>query len=149
MLTAAEQLKFLEANGNYNGAGYARAGRLRWTFETRPSVLGRSYQARIDYWQGRIPKVFVDSPDLLALVDGRKLPHVYGSRPVELCLYYPRHYEWKPWMRLDETIVPWTILWLYYFEIWLDTGEWKGGGRHPTPKTCHPQWRAREAERDE
>lgn len=34
-------------------------------------------------------------------------------------------------MRLDQTIVPWTALWLYYFEQWLVSGDWHGGGQHP------------------
>ena len=34
-------------------------------------------------------------------------------------------------MRLVDTIVPWSILWLFYFEDWLETDEWKGGGMHP------------------
>ncbi|MGH8092034.1 MAG: hypothetical protein ACREIF_00990 [Chthoniobacterales bacterium] len=31
-------------------------------------------------------------------------------------------------MRLADTIVPWTSRWLYFYEIWLATGEWMGGG---------------------
>jgi hypothetical protein len=27
--------------------------------------------------------------------------------------------------------VPWTALWLFYFEEWLVSNEWKGGGEHP------------------
>lgn len=34
-------------------------------------------------------------------------------------------------MRIDQTVVPWTALWLFYFEDWLASGEWKGGGQHP------------------
>ncbi|SJM35583.1 conserved hypothetical protein [Mesorhizobium delmotii] len=34
-------------------------------------------------------------------------------------------------MRLDQSIVPWTSLWLFYFEDWLTDGEWRGGGEHP------------------
>jgi len=34
-------------------------------------------------------------------------------------------------MRLDQTVVPWTALWLLYFEEWLFSGEWAGGGLHP------------------
>jgi hypothetical protein len=34
-------------------------------------------------------------------------------------------------MRIDNTIVPWAILWLFYFEEWLWSDEWKGGGEHP------------------
>ena len=38
-------------------------------------------------------------------------------------------------MRLDQTIVPWAILWLFYFEEWLISNEWKGGGLHPETTT--------------
>ena len=34
-------------------------------------------------------------------------------------------------MRSDQTVVPWTSLWLFYFEDWLASNEWKGGGEHP------------------
>lgn len=34
-------------------------------------------------------------------------------------------------MRLDHTVVPWTLLWLFYFEEWLESNDWKGGGVHP------------------
>jgi hypothetical protein len=34
-------------------------------------------------------------------------------------------------MRLDKTIVPWATKWLYYFEHWLATDDWQGGGEHP------------------
>jgi hypothetical protein len=29
------------------------------------------------------------------------------------------------------TIIPWTIEWLFFYETWLATGEWHGGGKHP------------------
>ncbi|MEZ5659385.1 MAG: hypothetical protein R3E83_12920 [Burkholderiaceae bacterium] len=32
---------------------------------------------------------------------------------------------------IADTIVPWTYEWLFYFEEWLVSDEWKGGGRHP------------------
>jgi hypothetical protein len=34
-------------------------------------------------------------------------------------------------MRIDDTIVPWVYLWLAYFEEWLWSDDWKGGGEHP------------------
>jgi len=34
-------------------------------------------------------------------------------------------------MRLDQTIVPWTSLWLFHLEEWLSSDDWKGGGEHP------------------
>jgi len=34
-------------------------------------------------------------------------------------------------MSLADTILPWASLWFFYYEIWLATGEWVGGGEHP------------------
>ncbi len=34
-------------------------------------------------------------------------------------------------MTLADTILPWASLWLFYYEVWLATGEWVGGGEHP------------------
>ena len=31
---------------------------------------------------------------------------------------------------ISNTIIPWTIEWLYFYELWLATGEWLGGGEH-------------------
>ena len=58
---------------------------------------------------------------------------MYDQQPTRLCLYLPGTGEWTPALRLDQTIVPWAALWLYFFEDWLVSGEWKGGGRHPDP----------------
>jgi hypothetical protein len=48
-------------------------------------------------------------------------------------------------MRLDQTVVPWTSLWLFYFEDWLASNEWKGGGEHPpaTSETRYGRRRSR------
>ena len=66
---------------------------------------------------------------------GEPPPHVFRlGHPPEfpaLCLYDSRADEWSPEQLIAETIVPWTIHWLYWFEVWLLTGEWRGGGRHP------------------
>ena len=50
--------------------------------------------------------------------------------------------EWRPWMRLDQTVVPWTSLWLFYFEDWLASNEWKGGGEHPSSHIGDAIWPA-------
>jgi hypothetical protein len=34
-------------------------------------------------------------------------------------------------MRISEYIVPWISLWLFFYETWLITGEWLGGGHEP------------------
>jgi hypothetical protein len=76
----------------------------------------------------------VIAPDLQVLAEGRTLPHVYEENPTRICLYMPGTGEWNPDKRIVGTIVPWAVLWLFYFEDWLITGEWSGGGEHPTVK---------------
>jgi hypothetical protein len=80
--------------------------------------------------------MFVMKPDLLDLAEGRSLPHVYRNdgSGTRLCLWLPRKNEWVPQMALIETYISWTSEWLNYFEEWLLTGVWSGGGEHPTPK---------------
>lgn len=105
--------------------------RLLWEFPARPTALSREYRLRIAYRYEDIPQVYVLGPDLVALSGGRQIPHVYQQKPTRLCLYLPEAREWLPSMFIDKTIVPWSYLWLFYFEDWLGTGEWKGGGIHP------------------
>lgn len=130
-LTAAQQYLHLNRNPICAGKGELRAGCLIWRYETTPFSLSREYGVRIEFQQGHTPKVFVETPDLHALAGERRLPHVYEQSPIRLCLYLPRTFEWQSWMRIDETMVPWATLWLFYFEEWLSSNEWKGGGEHP------------------
>jgi hypothetical protein len=131
-LTAAQQFRCLQANPLCAGAGDLFAGQLVWVYETTPSPFGRAYVARIVFRQDGAPVVFIDAPNLTLLAEGRRIPHVYRQDPTELCLYLPGAFQWSPWMRIDQTIAPWVMLWLYFFEDWLWSGEWRGGGEHPT-----------------
>ena len=142
-LTAAQQFLNLRVNPICAGTGTLHAGRLVWRYIASPTPLSRSYAVRIDYHQGDIPKVFIDEPDLTALANGRRLPHVYEQKPTRLCLYLPRAREWANGMRIDQTIVPWTALWLFYFEEWLTSDDWKGGGEHPGKLQATPHQRTR------
>lgn len=86
---------------------------------------------------------------------GERVPHIYalGHPPAypRLCLYDPATDEWTPEKPIATTIIPWALDWLYYYEEWVLTGEWKGGGRHPelrsepcpTPAVSNPESRAR------
>jgi hypothetical protein len=135
-LTAAQQFLNLRLNPISPGSGALHAGRLIWRCSVAPTPVSRSYDLRIDYRQGETPRTYIDSPNLVALAEGRRLPHVYEQQqPTRLCLYLPGTGEWTPALRLDQTIVPWATLWLYFFEDWLVSGDWKGGGKHPDPRT--------------
>ena len=133
-LTAAQQYFTLRINPACQGQGRLRGNTLTWRFPVTPMPLSRQYDARIEYRQAKSPEVYIEAPNLVVLANGRKLPHVYDQSPTRLCLYLPGTGEWGAWMRLDQTAVPWTALWLLYFEGWLLTGEWLGGGLHPTAR---------------
>jgi hypothetical protein len=133
-LTVAQQFHNLKANPACAGDGRLCRNRLSWSFSIAPTPLSRWYGARIEYGQGDSPQVLIDDPDLTVLADGRRLPHVYQQSPTRLCLFLPGSGEWGAWMRLDQTIVPWTALWLLYFEEWLFSREWAGGGVHPVER---------------
>lgn len=131
-LSTAQQFLFLQNCPLSGGSGNLMNGRLMWRFKARPTSLSREYEIEIDYKRGCVPDVRVLQPDLTDLAGDRDIPHVYHD-PLRLCLYLPRKRQWHAGLRLDQTIVPWTILWLYYFEEWLASGDWKGGGEHPDP----------------
>lgn len=129
-LTLPQQFLLLKACPSCRGEGAVCPGKLTWRFQAQPTPLSRIYSIRLDYRIGDGPDVFVEAPSLEVLAAGRDLPHVYRS-PLRLCLYMPGSGQWAPYKRLDQTIVPWTYTWLFYFEDWLTFGEWRGGGRHP------------------
>jgi hypothetical protein len=130
-LTLAQQFINLRSNPVCRGDGELRGTRFTWCYSTSPSPLSRDYRIRIELKQGGRPEIFVHAPDLHALAEGRRIPHLYQQNPPKLCLYLPKRYEWQSWMRLDQTVVPWASLWLFYFEEWLASDVWKGGGIHP------------------
>jgi hypothetical protein len=134
-LTAAQQYHLLLSRKRFPGKGKVHSGHMTWVTEIAPNPLSREYSVRLTYRQGSIPEVFVDDPDLSLLADGDRLPHVYSQTPTRLCLYLPGTREWSPFDAFDETILPWAVLWLYYYEDWLtgEKTEWRGGGAHPGP----------------
>lgn len=102
------------------------ARRAVWIGEVRPSALSESYRVQVVYEQGRRPRISVLSPKLRRREDDRPIPHTYPGD--FLCLYFPPAREWHPNKFIAETIIPWISLWLFYYEGWLATGEWLGGG---------------------
>lgn len=133
ILTPAQQFILLKSNPLCAGDGSVRNGKMIWTYQAQPSPLGRSYTVEIQFQAGSSPDVFVREPDIQMLACDRELPHVYHN-PIRLCLYQPAKQQWHGKLRIDQTIIPWTTLWLYYFEEWLASNDWKGEGEHPDPE---------------
>lgn len=130
-LSPEQQWVRLRSSPICRGHGQVRRGALTWEFDARPSPISRIYRLRIQLKKFGYPDVTVLSPNLNDLAEDRRLPHVYSIKPVRLCLYFPSYDEWTLDKSIAETIVPWAYLWLLYFEYWLATDEWQGGGKHP------------------
>ncbi|MBI3700532.1 MAG: hypothetical protein HY242_08845 [Afipia sp.] len=82
-------------------------------------VLKPVLERHADYEEGPIPHVYRNKAD-------EKLPY--------LCLFSPELREWTPDDLLADTTIFWAVEWLYFYEGWLLTRKWYGGGRHvPRP----------------
>jgi len=101
------------------------------TGKLRPTPRSETYTVEISLGikKGSTINVKVLSPKLARKDDGEAIPHMYSQ--TTLCLFMPKYREFKRTDYISETIVPWTSLWLYYYELWHTTGEWLGGGEHP------------------
>lgn len=85
----------------------------------QPTSESPIYRLRVEHDRGRVPRVFIESPQIDSSVS-----HVY--REGHLCLYWPEEWEWSAREKLAETLIPWTALWIYYYEIWQFCGKWLG-----------------------
>lgn len=108
-------------------------GRLVFTYEVKPTALSRSYKLELSYARNSSPEVRVLEPNIVALSGEQGLPpHLYTfEHPVRLCLYLPSAGDWTRDIVLATSVIPWSVEWLFYYEMWQVTGEWHGGGAHP------------------
>jgi hypothetical protein len=94
----------------------------------KPFDISEVYSVRIEYRMSLNPSTWVDglpAPDQEPLE--RKIPHRY--RDGSVCLFSGA--EWTADKAIAQTIVPWLLEWLAFYEGWLATEEWQGGGTHP------------------
>lgn len=107
---------------------------VSWLGKVTPHEYARTYTLELFYKKNEVPKVWVREPDLIALANGRRLPHTYDQETQRLCLYLPDCGFWTDKKPVASTVMLWACLWLFYFELWLVTGEWHGQGVHPDPE---------------
>jgi hypothetical protein len=100
---------------------------LVWRGRMQPSPTSRSYLVEMKYRLGATPRVRVVSR--LRTRTGESLPHVWNHSYRVLCLH--ERDDWNPRMLIADTTVPWAAEWLFFYELWLVTGEWDGGGHWP------------------
>ncbi len=104
-------------------------GCLYWFGSIQPSPLSAKYELKLVYKIKKELSIYLLSPKLSS-IKGKNVPHLYNVEKQKLCLFRPAYHEWTPDMYLSETIIPWSAEWLIYYELWIATGEWLGGGEH-------------------
>ena len=98
---------------------------------TLKAEVSKQYMLKIRYKGYGIPEALININELENIDN---IPHNYGTtqigeeRYLSLCLFYGR--EWNSNKNISDTIIPWAIEWIYYYELWLITGNWLGGGIH-------------------
>ena len=109
-----------------------RKKQLFWYGTIKPTAFSKEYSVVMTYKLWESPQVWVLGEELEKL-DETDFPHKFDvnaeAKMVKICLY--RHLEFNVYKFLANTIIPWTVEWLYFYELWLATGEWLGGGEHP------------------
>ena len=95
------------------------------------------YKIRIDYHSIGSPDVYVVSPvinmrsPLEIHTFGLKFHGAYNKELPCLCLTHYDSDKWNSSILLTESYIPWAIEWTEFYELWLLTGVWYGGGIHP------------------
>ncbi len=127
--TIAEQIASIKSKFPQFETHFISYAGLKVTGVLQPTSRSRQYSFVLKYNLNSSPKIKITSPKLQKNSKGEDIPHLYSGE--NLCLYQPKYCEFQGTDFLCDTIIPWTSLWLYYYEIWLLTDEWLGGGEHP------------------
>ena len=111
---------------------HIKNGVLHWSGYLRPTALSRTYHVVVDYKAKKRPVVRLLGDNIKGL-DKSNFPHKFNidhvKKHVDLCLHLA--HEFNSSMLIADTIIPWAVEWLYFYEIWLTTNVWCGGGKHP------------------
>ena len=94
-------------------------GESVWRGNLRPTKASCEYEVEVRWRPPREPRVRVVSPPL---EPGAR--HTYGDG--SLCLHYPEDCSWTTSDFFATYTVPWTAEYLFWYEIWLETGKWRG-----------------------
>ena len=97
--------------------------------QLRPTARSQVYEVQVTYKLKNNPDIILLSPKIERNFKKEMPEHLYSEE--RLCLFRPIYGEFKFSDFLSETILPWTALWLYHYEVWHLTGDWLGGGEHP------------------
>ena len=94
-----------------------------WRGQVRTHAGGQVYVIDIDAGvrPGDAVRIWCREPVLVPLGDTGHPPHTFGDGSLCVNDEPPARFKF-----LAETVVPWVYSWLYFYERWLETGEWLG-----------------------
>lgn len=127
--TIAEQLSAIRRKYPQFETAFVSHTGLKVTGALQPTSRSAAYNFILKYNLTDRPKIKIVSPELKKNEKGEDAEHLYSNG--YLCLYQPKYSEFTRTDLLTDTIIPWTSLWLYHYEVWHLTGQWLGGGEHP------------------
>lgn len=93
-----------------------KKGKLVWEGNLKPLSLSREYKVQLICERRDNPKVFLKGSNIKG-IERVDFPHHYKKTKhgVLLCLNYPAEFNYS--MKLTDTIIPWTLEWLCFYEI--------------------------------
>lgn len=110
-----------------------RYDKLTWYGKIRPTPLSRIYSIKLICHNLNSRPTVILYGDYIEGIERSDFPHHFRinkeKMEVELCLHMP--YDFNYTDLISNTIIPWTQEWLFFYEIWLATSEWCGGGHNP------------------
>ncbi len=128
--TIAEQLSAIRSKYPQFETAFASHSGLKVNGALQPTSRSAAYNFILKYNLTDRPKIKIISPEIRKNEKGEDAEHLYPGGC--LCLYQPKYREFTRTDLLADTIIPWTSLWLYHYEVWHLTDKWLGGGEHPT-----------------
>lgn len=122
MMVAIREKKLIEANYNFLRCRMVN-GKLICIGTTKPTAYSKEYKFKLIYDGVSTPEVFVVSPQ----IDYNDEIHMFPKNN-SLCLFHSKTDDFVWDFRkhnLFDTIIPWTLEWFVYYELYLITGKWE------------------------
>ena len=113
-------LEIIKQKGNY----------FEVLIKLQPTIISKPYGIKICLDKFLGVSVFVVNEKLEVAKNRKKLPHVYSHTEQKLCLYSWKKRQWTKEKLISTTIIPWASEWLEFYELWLISGKWLGGGHN-------------------
>jgi hypothetical protein len=126
-LTVMQQDQYVRSRFPLFHRSTNRGTRIKWRGTLQPSPRSDIYEIEISYEVPCQPVIKVLTPRLSMWGDLKKQPHTFQDG--SLCVH--QTHEWHGNKLVATTIIPWTCLWLAFYETWRETGCWLGEGTHP------------------